>query len=86
MNKMILVSVKDKKVGFFHPPYCVHSKAVAIRGFGDAVMKPGSDLNSHPEDFTLFMVGEFNTDKGVVTPVDPVSICCGLDFAQEAEK
>lgn len=80
MNKMILVSVRDKKAEAFHPPYAVPTKAIAIRAFGDAVLKGGSDLSAHPEDFDLFMVAEYDQITGKVSAVDPVSICSGLDF------
>lgn len=80
MNKMILVSVRDKKAEAFHPPYTVPTKGIAIRAFGDAVLKGGTDLSQHPEDFDLFMIGEFDQLSGKLIPCDPVSICSGLDF------
>lgn len=80
MNKMILVAIRDKKAEFFHPPYAVPTEAMAIRGFGDAVLKGNSDLSAHPEDFCLFKVGEYNQLNGKVIPVEPLSIASALDF------
>lgn len=80
MNKMILVAIRDKKAEFFHPPYAVPTEAMAIRGFGDAVLKGNSDLAAHPEDFVLFKVGEYDQFTGAVIAVDPLSIACALDF------
>lgn len=82
MNKMILVCVRDKKAEAFHPPYCVPTRGIAIRGFGDAVAKGSNDLSQHPEDFDLFLVGQFDQLTGKVCYCDPVSICSGLDFAK----
>lgn len=80
MNKMILVAIRDKKAEFFHPPYAVPTEAMAIRGFGDAVLKGNSDLAAHPEDFVLFKVGEYDQLTGAVIAVDPLSIASALDF------
>ena len=80
--RMVIVSVRDKKAEFFSPVYAVPTKGLAIRGFGDAIMKGGSDLSSHPEDFSLFMVGEFDQVTGMLIPCEPVSICTGLDFSK----
>lgn len=83
MQKMILVSVRDKKAEAFHPPYAVPTKGIAIRAFGDALLKGGSDLSAHPEDFDLFQVGEFDQISGRVGVFPPVSICSGLDFRKD---
>lgn len=85
MHKMILVSVRDKKAEAFHPPYAVPTKGIAIRAFGDAVVKGGSDLSAHPEDFDLFLVGEFDQITGKIEVVAPVSICSGLDFRKDED-
>jgi hypothetical protein len=83
MIKSVLVCVRDKKGAFYHPPYCVPTKEMAIRGFGDAVLKGNSDLSSHPEDFTLFLVGEFDQINGFVASIEPLSIATGLDFVDK---
>jgi hypothetical protein len=83
MIKSVLVCIRDKKGAFYHPPYCVPTKDMAIRGFGDAVLKGNSDLSAHPEDFTLFMVGEFDQITGTVSPCEPLSIATGLDFVDK---
>lgn len=83
MQSMILVSVRDKKAEAFHPPYAVPTRGIAIRAFGDAVLKGGSDLSAHPEDFDLFLVGEFDQISGKIQVVSPVSICSGLDFRKD---
>lgn len=85
MQKMILVSVRDKKAEAFHPPYAVPTKGIAIRAFGDAIAKGSTDLSSHPEDFDLFKVGEFDQLTAKIVECDPVSICSGLDFPKEVE-
>ena len=86
MNKMILVSLFDKKADYFHPAYCIRNKALACRAFSDAIInRNDSDLSNHPEDFELFHVGSFDLDKGILEPISPVSICSGLDFIAKKE-
>lgn len=86
MNKMILVSLFDKKAEYFHPAYCIRNKALACRAFSDAIInRNDSDLSNHPEDFELFQVGTFDLDKGKLESISPVSICSGLDFIANKE-
>ena len=56
----ILVSLYDGKADTFSPPACADSKAAAIRQMEMLVNdKQQTLVSTHPEDFTLFMVGEF---------------------------
>ena len=60
MASGILVSLYDGKAETFSPPSCADSKAAAIRQMEMLVNDQQPTLvSTHPEDFTLFMVGEF---------------------------
>lgn len=85
MNKMVIVAIRDKKADAFHPPYVLQNLSLAIRGFGDAVLKGNTDLSTHPEDFNLYHVGNYDVITGKVEPVEPVSVCAGLDFINKGE-
>jgi len=64
-----IFAIYDKKGISFGLPYYALQKGQAIRGFTDAVNDPSSPYNKHPEDFTLFHLGEFNDQTGKIEPL-----------------
>lgn len=42
--------------------------AVAMRSFGDLCRQENSMFAKHPQDYALQVLGEFDTETGVVTP------------------
>lgn len=63
-----LVAIKDVKVGAFQQPACVAAVGAAERAFSDAVSNPNkdTDISRHPEDFELYILGEFNDENGAI--------------------
>ena len=68
--KHIMATVYDSKAAYHMPPFFVKTKNEAIRAFKDAVSDSRSPFHSHPEDFTLFLVGEFDDSTGTITNYD----------------
>lgn len=77
-----LFSIYDVKAQFYHEPLVFKSRGEAIRWFADGVNRVNdkSQLYLHPEDFTLFHIGQWNDLKGLVEPCVPYSLGKGLDF------
>ncbi len=73
MNKVI-ISVKDTIAEIFNDPRVEINAASAIRAFTNSIQD-----NKNKDDFTLYIVGEFDTQNGEVTPCDPVKIFTGHD-------
>lgn len=48
--------------------------ATAARNFAHAVMQAGSIMHSHPQDFSLYRLAEFDTETGVLTPLSPIQL------------
>lgn len=70
-------SVFDSKLAAFGRPWFSMRDASAIREFSDAVndsSNPLNQWNKHPEDFHLFVIGQFDDQLGVLMPETPVSI------------
>lgn len=73
----MLFSVLDAKVGAFAPPWAQMSENAAIRTFSDDVNNSQDSRNMwnrHPEDYSLFAVGEFNTETGELIPSTPKAL------------
>lgn len=74
-----IYAIKDAKSTFLPCTVDVND-ATAVRNFENAVRQPGSLLASHPNDFALFKVGEYDNVSGHVSPLIPLLHLC--DAAQ----
>lgn len=76
--KMPVLSVRDALIGF-GSPFTSVNKDVAIRGFTNSIIRAWSDENDpvNPEDLSLFMVGEFDTDSGDISSCEPCVLARG---------
>lgn len=75
--KKNVYSVMDSKSQAFCNPFTAHNDACAIRDFAFAAQDPATDICKYPTDFTLFRVGEFNFQTGVLIP-EPTPYSLGL--------
>ena len=67
-------AIKDAKTSFM-PCNVDYNDASAIRNFEHAVMAPDSLMRSHPADYTLYRLGSYHTDTGIiVSEADPQQI------------
>ncbi|UPW41606.1 nonstructural protein [Peromfec virus RodF8_43] len=66
---MRVYALRDVKVGFLSPTVS-DSDAIAIRNLENVLRSPSSSLlDSHPEDFSLYCLGSFDTTSGVLSPL-----------------
>jgi len=77
-----LYSIKDDLIGF-GVPFVGDNDPVAVRYFGQAVSQEGSVYSLNKSNFSLYKVGEFDTDSGEVFPSDRVYVCSALDFKED---
>lgn len=68
--KCYVYSVRDARTGFLTPTVEV-SDQVARRNFEHAIASGPSLFTSHPEDYSLWCIGSFDTDTGELSPVTP---------------
>jgi len=66
-------AVYDTKAGFYNRPFFIPSVGMAERSFSDEVNRKSEDnaMFHHPEDFTLFLIGEYNDVTAEYTQVWP---------------
>lgn len=64
MNKLRAFSVFDAKAQAFLQPFFFASDGQAVRIFSDCVRDPSHAFGKHPEDYSLFRVGEFDLING----------------------
>lgn len=79
-----MFTIYDSKVESFSPPFSAQTRGSAIRSFTDTCNDPGTIINSHPEDFTLFVVGTFDDATAMFELVStPVSLGVAINFKKE---
>lgn len=61
-----LVAIYDKRAQEYSPPQAYVTLAVAERSFSDAVQNKESQLNRHPEDFSMQHLGNYNSETGII--------------------
>lgn len=64
-----IYSIRDMKTGFLPPTVDVNALS-AMRNFEHACYNSDSLFFSHPEDYSLFALGTFDTDTGRICPDD----------------
>lgn len=65
--KMFLVAIFDKRAREYSPPQSYVTLGVAERALTDAVNSPDSHLNKHPEDYSMHVIGEYESTTGITT-------------------
>jgi len=76
-------SIRDRASDSFSIPMFFNQIGSAVRAFGDEVKRPAdnNNLNKHPEDFDLYLLGEFDDQTGEFSTVRPSQIAIGKDYA-----
>ena len=80
--KQQVFSIYDAKAQAYFPPFYLHNSQMAIRQFGDMVNDPESRVSKHPEDYTLFNLGEWDdqTSNYKIAKNSPESLGNGVQF------
>ncbi len=81
--KQFVFAVYDSKSEMFNQPMFFKAKGEALRAFTDEANREDSAIFKHPGDYTLFLIGDYNVDTGLLTPMPtPVSLGLGLEYQE----
>lgn len=64
--KQKIFTIRDDKLETYNVPFFVPTIGAAERDFTDHANNPESPLYKHPEDYTLFLLGEYDQSSGLV--------------------
>lgn len=82
-----IYAVFDAKAACFGQPIFGQNEGTVVRDFSDAVLD-GSNKNNmwhrHPEDYSLFHIGDFDSLSGELLPTIPKSILTASAVQQMA--
>lgn len=80
MDKVYCYSIYDCKADGFSNILVFQNEALALRAFKSSVNNPESVMFNNPEDFTLFLIGEFEMHSGKLSGCDKVAISTGVQI------
>jgi len=84
MNHLIFC-VHDAKASAHLPPFFLPTAGMAVRAISDCVNDPSHAFGQHPEDYTLFQLGSFDDQTGMITSDTKFSLgnCIEFRLAQD---
>lgn len=65
-----MFSIRDAKADTYFNPFYSPTQPEAERQFAAVANDPKSTIFQFPEDFDLFLLGEFDTNTGIAKPLD----------------
>lgn len=68
MSQVNIYTVLDKKAGIYNTPQFLVNDEVAIRLFEFLVNQPESVMARYPEDYSLYRIGSYDLDTGIIIP------------------
>lgn len=77
--KYAMFTIHDSKAQAYITPWFLPEVGQAVRAFGDCVNSDTHQFGLHPEDYTLFEIGEYDDSNGECTPTQKLSIANGMD-------
>lgn len=84
MSKQLWFAVYDSKVQEYNVPFIQRSRGEALRAWQTIANDPQSQICKYPEDYTLFELGEYDSEKGQTkNHLTPVSLGSALEFKQD---
>lgn len=78
----------DSKIEGYLTPFTMKADGQAKRAMMDALQNNNTDVGKHPEDFSLFRLGAFDEETGLIDACEPpvcVCKCWELQAKNEAE-
>jgi len=80
-----MFSVYDSKATAYCVPFASVNLSTALRDFAFAANDPSSEINRHPLDYSLFQIGLFDDETGVLTPQTPLNLGMAAQFINKTE-
>lgn len=81
----LVFSVYDSKAEAYQRPWTANTVGLAERAFSDMVNHQGSDFHNHPEDYTLYLIGQFDTHNAELVATKHTALANGLTLVKSTE-
>lgn len=81
-----MYTIKDEKSCIYNTPFYADNVTDAVRTFTVTAENPKSAINKWPQEFSLYFVGTYNQQTGIVSqPKLPEHICSAVSVLAKTE-
>lgn len=81
--KQFVFVIRDSVSGVYDRPMVSRSEGEMIRDFGDIARDSKTRIGMHPEHFSLWNIGVYDDNTGMVEPSEPVHVINAVDTLVE---
>lgn len=76
-----VMAIRDRAADVYGQPFFMATVAMGIRAFTDEVNRGDTNSNicKHPDDFDLYLLGDFDDGSGVFECSAPTQLAVGKD-------
>ena len=83
--KVKVFTIRDDKMEQYNQPFFVQTIGAAEREFTDLANNPDQPISRHAEDYTLFLLGEYNqADGSIEMEPTPKPLIKGIEVKNDA--
>lgn len=82
-GRELVLAVFDSAVGEYAKPFLLKTKGEALRAWHESVNDEKSPFFKHPQDYTLFLLGYYDSQTGKFeNEHTPLSLGVAVEFVQ----
>lgn len=81
---VLLYAIRDTASEGFTRPFAFSTRELADRSFIAACAGGDKDMTENPDQFTLYKIGMFDDQSGIIEPEDPIRQMTGLEAVAAA--
>lgn len=84
--KLNVYVIYDSAAKTYSRPMVLQNDGIALRAFMNMVNKDdGTDIYHHPDQFTMFRIGEYNDQTALISAESPKSLGNGIEYQEKIE-
>ena len=84
--KLNAYTIYDVASGVYMRPFFSQADGQAIRGFKDIATDADHEVGKHPEDYTLYRIGDFNDTNGLLRGEELEKLMTGLEAVSQSRQ
>ena len=83
--KLHIYTIYDVASGIYMRPFFQQTDGQATRSFSDIALDAEHEIGKHPEDYTLYRIGSYNDNTGIIEGENPEKILTALQCISKAQ-
>lgn len=83
--KLQIYCIYDSKVLDYANPFYLHSEGELRRGFVEVCMNPETKMNKYPNDFSVYHIGEWNSESGIISSHPPALVMTAVEAIKQGQ-